>query len=40
MVKRYTDGYRKTDQEMWESKNCTELEEVITKCMNTTVKNE
>ena len=40
MVRRYTDGYRKTDQEMKESKNCTELEEVITKCMNTRVKKE
>ena len=40
MVKRYTDGYRKTDQELMENKNCTELEEVITKCMNTGVKKE
>ena len=41
MVRRYADGYRKTDQELkMDSKNCTELEEVITRCMNTRVKNE
>jgi len=40
MVRRYTDGYRKTEQEMMESRNCTELEEVITRCMKTTVKKE
>ena len=40
MVRRYTDGYRKTDKEHMESTNCTELEQVITRCLETTVKNE
>ena len=41
MVRRYTDDCRKTDQELKiESTNCTELEEVITRCMKTTVKKE
>ena len=41
MVRRYTDDCRKTDQELKiESTNCTELEEVITRCMKTTMKKE
>ena len=41
MVRRYTDGYRKTDEELqMESTNYTELEQVITRCLKTTVKNE
>ena len=40
MVRRYTDGYRKSDEDFLESTNCTELEQVITRCLKTTVKEE